>query len=448
MADILIVDDDRSIATAFERFLGYEGHACRIASNVADALRLVGERRPSLIMMDVRMPGVDGLQGLEQVRAQFPDVSVVIMTAYGTSQTSIDAIRAGAFDYLTKPLDLDHLRSVIDKALAAQQTRGTSDADRAELPDLHAAPLLVGDSPAMLAVYKMIGRLSTNDVPALIVGERGAGKHLVVATVHDNSARRDQPLTVIDSGLPDVALDTDLFSRQSGTIHLAHVDALPAGAQSRLARALSEQSRPHQAGPRLGARILASTDRDLAEHVRAGQFSRELFDTLAVITLELPPLRERREDIPLLVRYFIQRFNAELNRSISGVDDETVRLLQAYAWPANVGELARIVKRACIVARTDVITADDLGGSLSGGRFGASEDVESSLSRAVRAALHERLVETSEADAAAASPFHGIVDLVETTLVKEALVITNGNQVKAADILGVNRATLRKKMPD
>jgi len=442
MADILIVDDDLSIATAFEHFLGYEGHACRMASSVDDALRLIGERRPHLVMMDVRMPGVDGLQGIEQIRAQFPGMFVVIMTAYGTSQTSIDAIRAGAFDYLTKPLDLDLLRSVIDKALAAQQTRSATEDDRSQLPDMRAAPILVGESPAMLAVYKMIGRLSTNDVPALIVGERGTGRGLVIATVHDNSARRDEPLVVVDAESPETALDTELFGPRSGTIHLAAVDALPAAAQLRLARLLSEP--PHRAEARSSARILASTERDLAEQVRAGTFSRELFDALAVITIHLPPLRERREDIPLLVRYFIQRFNVELNRAISGADDDTVAQLQAYGWPGNVGELARSVKRACIVARTNVISADDLGGSVSGGAFGRDEDVESGLFRAVRAALQERLVNAP--DPAADSPFHHIVDLVETTLVKEALTITNGNQVKASDILGVNRATLRKKM--
>ena len=163
MADILVVDDDQSIATAFKHFLTFEGHACRVASNARDAARLIEERRPELVMMDVRMPGVDGLQALERFRAQFPGLCVVIMTAYGTSQTSIDAIRAGAFEYLTKPLDLDELRGVIRKALATQEpTDAAPPADEQQAPPVS----LVGEAPAMVDVYKMIGRLATNSVPA------------------------------------------------------------------------------------------------------------------------------------------------------------------------------------------------------------------------------------------------------------------------------------------
>ena len=441
MADILIVDDDRSVATAFQTFLNFEGHQCRLASSAADAIQLIDERKPNLVMMDVRMPGVDGLQALEQIRAGFPDVHVVIMTAYGTSQTSIDAIRIGAFDYLTKPLDLDQLRGVIRKALAAQQLRSAEPRD-GEATTAPAAVLLVGESPAMLEMYKMIGRLATNDVPALIVGERGTGKQLVVATIHDNSPHRLEPLRVIDCAtMPEPQLEKELFDSGPGTIQLAHVAALSPLMQSRLARALNERNRRVQASPRVDARILATAEDDLSEAIRGGQFSRELYDGLAVITLEVPPLRARREDMPLLVRYFIQRFNAELNRSIKGVDEQVIRQMQSHSWPGNVGELERVVKRACIVATSDVITVDDIG-KLSESRF-SQADVESVLSRSVRTALQERLVGPVPEGA---SPFHAIVDLVETTLVQEALTITNGNQVKAAEILGVNRATLRKKM--
>jgi DNA-binding NtrC family response regulator len=441
MADILIVDDDRAVATAFQQFLGFEGHDCRLASSAADALQLIGERRPNLVMMDVRMPGIDGLQALEQIRAGFPDVSVVIMTAYGSSQTSIDAIRSGAFDYLTKPLDLDQLREVIRKALAAQRTRRLEPSDDVA-PEPPGPVVLVGESPAMVEVYKMIGRLATNDVPAIIVGERGSGKQLVVATIHDNSPRRQQPLRVIDcSTVPEPALEAQLFDPEAGTLQLAHVSALSPLMQSRLARALNERSRRATEPSRIEARILASAESDLTEAVRGGQFSRELYDALAVITLNVPPLRARREDIPPLVRYFIQRFNGELNRSIKGVDDAAVRQLQSHPWPGNVGELERVIKRACIVATSDVLTADDIG-DLSESRF-SKADVESVLSRSVRTALQERLVDRA---AEGQSPFHLIVDLVEATLVQEALAITGGNQVKAAEILGVNRATLRKKI--
>jgi DNA-binding NtrC family response regulator len=442
MADILVVDDDQSIAKAFGHFLAFDGHSCRIASNAEEAIRFIEEQRPQLVMMDVRMPGIDGLQALQQMRARFPGIYVVMMTAYGTSQTSIDAIRAGAFDYLTKPLDLDQLREVIGKALAAQQI--AESVATSNVNTLSEAPVsLVGATPAMLDVYKLIGRLATNSVPALIVGERGTGKRLVVSTIHDNSRRRDQPLTTLACGdTSDAGVDAALFGPLAGTMELRHVERLTPAQQGRLLHALITQ-RTRGSGPRLTARIVATTERDLGDDARAGAFSRELCDELSVIILRMPPLRDRREDIPRLVQYFIQRFDQELDRSIRGVDDRVARMLQDHAWSGNVGELERVIKRACIVARSEVIGVDDIGESLGESRLQAGGDGDSTLDRAVRTALHDRLVQAG----AGASVYHDIVDLVESRLVSEALTITNGNQVKAAEILGVNRATLRKKMP-
>ena len=439
MTDILVVDDDQSIATAFQHFLAFEGHACRLASSAEDAIRLVDERRPDLVMMDVRMPGMNGLEALQQLRARFPDLYVVIMTAYGTSQTSIDAIRAGAFDYVTKPLDLDELRSVITKALTAQRV-GNEPGAEAPAPDVRIT--LVGDSPAMRDVYKMIGRLATNSVPALIVGERGTGRRLIVATIHANSPRRELPLASLDcASVGETEFAARLFGNGAGTVELASVDRLPPPLQARLVDGLIAE-RTQGSGQRLMARVMATTERDLLDDVRSDLFSQDLYDEIAVITLRVPPLRERREDIPLLVKYFIQRFNLELNRAIRGVDDPVARRLQDHVWSGNVGELERVVKRACIVARSEVLGLDDIGESLSDSRFPGYPDVESALGRAVQAVLRERLVQAERP----ASAYHDIVDLVEGGLVREALTITNGNQVKAAEILGVNRATLRKKM--
>lgn len=445
MADILVVDDDESVASAFRRFLEYEGYRYRIASNAGDALDMIVERTPDLVIMDIRMPGVSGLQALEEIRARFPDVYVVMMTAYGTSQTSIDAIRTGAFDYLTKPLDLDQLRHVVGKALVAQDTR-----NRSRTPadgGLTAPPVsLVGDTPAMQEVYKTIGRLATNDVPALIIAEHGTGKQLVVATIHDNSARRDRPFVSLDCTLmPEAALERELFTRPAGTVHLGNVHALPPALQARLARALGSERDRGPAGAGLEARVLASTIEDLWKLAGDGSFSPALYEVLSVITLRLPPLRERRDDIPLLVRHFIQRFNDELNRTITGADERLSRRLQEHEWPGNVGELESVIKRACIITRSDVLTIEDIGDSLTASRFPVSEDVDALLARAARTTLQERLVEP--AGTSPSSIFHDIIDLVEATLVREALTITNGNQVKAAEILGVNRATLRKKMP-
>jgi DNA-binding NtrC family response regulator len=235
-------------------------------------------------------------------------------------------------------------------------------------------------------------------------------------------------------------LEPALFGPEGGSVYIGAVEHMPALLQSRLARALTSGNAHERA---LQPRVLAASDVDLAEPLRSGALRRELYDVLSVITLRLPPLRERRGDIPLLVRHFIQRLNEELSRTIHGTDDQVLRRLQEHPWPGNVGELERVVKRATIVARGDVITTDEIADTLADSRFDR-EDVESALSQATRTALHERLVDRSPQRSS--TPYHDIIDLVESTLVREALTITNGNQVKAADILGVNRATLRKKM--
>lgn len=436
MADILVIDDDQSIARAFERFLKHDKHEFRIASSAEEGLRLLGERTPDLVFLDVRMPGLDGLQALPMMRTQYPAADVVIMTAHGSSQTSIDAMRAGAFDLLAKPLDVEQLRAIIGKVTAAQAVRmkvaATSEADEFE------GSALVGDSPAMLDVFKLIGRLATLDVPALVVGERGTGKRMVVAAIHGNSPRNDAPLTVIDCAGPDLAAELQPLLERSltGTVQLAGIEALSLREQARLAVLLRDHSGPPP------ARVIASTSLDLSELVDRGEFNRELFEDLAVITLQLPALRERRDDIPLLVDFLLRRLSRELGRPVQGVDTTVMRQFREHSWPGNIAELANVLRRAGILSSTGVITADDLGDSLTVRRSAVRRGGDTGLARAAKEALRERLASPAGPDASA---YHDVVSIVEEALVQEALDITDGNQVKAADLLGVNRTTLRKK---
>jgi DNA-binding NtrC family response regulator len=291
----------------------------------------------------------------------------------------------------------------------------------------------------------MIGRLATNDVPALILGERGTGRHLVARTIHENSGRQAGPFVTIDcESTPESIIDATLFAGTGGSVFVGAIEHMPVLLQSRLARALTDE-RSRGTGGASRPRVFAASEHDLTESLRAGSLRRDLYDVLSVITLRLPPLRERQDDIPLLVRYFILRFNDELSRTIRGADAQVLLRLQERLWPGNVGELERVVKRACIVARGDVITIDEIAGSLTESPLDRQE-IESALTHATRTALRERLVEQSPLRSS--TPFHDIIDLVESTLVQEALTITKGNQLKAAEILGVNRATLRKKMPE
>jgi DNA-binding NtrC family response regulator len=439
MADILVVDDDQSIASALEKFLRLEGHECTLASNADDALRSVGERQPDLVIMDVRMPGVDGLEALELMRRSQPSLQVVIMTAHGTSQTSIDAMRAGAFEYVTKPFDLDQVRSVIARVMAARPPRAGQEQDA----DPHADVSLVGDVPAMREIYKMIGTLAPTTVPALIVGEHGTGKELVAATIHRNSLRSGEPFVSVDcAALPAEAIEAEILAAGAGTLYLAEVTALPRLLQARLVRMLTPKavpSAPEAAVPR----VLASTERPIEKQVESGAFSRELLDLLSVVTITLPPLRNRLADIPALVTHLIHRLNAELNREIVGIDEQVLTRFREHSWPGNVQELASLLKRAAIVGRGAIITADQIEPALRDQRTPDRAEIESALALATKVALQERLVEMPTG--AESSVFHDIVGLVETALVKEALTITNGNQVKASTLLGVNRATLRKR---
>jgi DNA-binding NtrC family response regulator len=436
MADILVVDDDASVARALGRFLDSEGHRGRVVSGVPEGMAAIEQRRPDLVIMDIRMPGTDGLAGLDQMQARFPGLCVVMMTGYGSSQTSIDAMRAGAFDYLTKPPDLDGLRRVIARAVAS--------AGAVAPLDESAEPVkarLVGDTPVMAELYKMIGRLSKNDVPALFVGEPGTGKGLAVTMLHDSSARSAEPLRRVDGTLPQYALEAAIFGDAVGTLYIPNVEALPPTLQTRLVRAISDADRVHST-ERLRARLIASTTTDLVAAVASGKFRRDLYDIVSLITIQLPPLRERRDDLPLLIRQFIRIINAKLNRTIRGVDDQAARKLHEHNWPGNTGELERVLTRAAILAGGDTITANEIAFPADA-MFHAGSEGLSSLDRSVRAALQQRLVDAPKDT----SVFHYIVDAVETALVKEALVITNGNQVKASELLGLNRATLRKKAP-
>jgi two-component system nitrogen regulation response regulator GlnG len=299
----------------------------------------------------------------------------------------------------------------------------------------------------MREVYKTIGRLAVIDVPALVVGEHGTGKQLVVATIHENSARADRPFRVIDCATPnDAAIEDVLFDDSRGTVQLAQIETLSASLQARLARALGDTMARNSSGDQLTNRVIATSEGDLGALAQAGSFNRELHAALSVVTVKLPPLRERREDVPLLVRHFIQRFNVEFDRAIAGADDRVLAVLQDYSWPGNVAELETVVKRGCILAPSEVITVDEVGDKLGERRAVSRRDAESALAFAARTALQERLVNAPES--ASVSAYHDIIDVVESTLVQEALKITNGNQVKAAAVLGVNRATLRKKIPD
>jgi DNA-binding NtrC family response regulator len=470
MAHILVVDDDERICNVFAEFLSGEGHNPEIASNAKDALESVRAGRPDLVLMDIRMPGTNGLEALEMIREVDPDVHVVIMTAYGTSQTSIEAMRLGAYEYLIKPLDLHELKKVIDSALEARiLSRQIEEEDSREW-DKYSMVNLVGSTPRMQEAYKLIGMLATNTVPALLLGERGVGKHLVARTIHANSDRREGPFAAVHChSLLPADLELEIFGSEErdpltgrktripglldaasgGTLFLDDIEALPLNLQARLLRVLSSQdvSRRGALGePPVDTRVITATDVEvgLGDQVREGSFNQELFQRLQTLSIQLPPLRKRLDDLPDLVTHFIRRCNSELGKSLRGVDERVMKRLRAYSWPGNVGELESVIKRAAVLARGDVITLAELGEDMGESSFVQREDAEVALELAVRRCLRHSLSE--QKDEGSARHFHDIVSQVETILVNEAVAEASGNQVRAAALLGLNRTTLRKKM--
>ncbi len=472
MARILVVDDDERICKVFAEFLSGEGHEPEIASNASEALASVRARRPDLVLMDIRMPGVNGLEALEMIRQVDPDIRVVIMTAYGTSQTSIEAMRLGAYDYMIKPLDLHELKKVINSALETRALSREIEDEDEESGDWEKYSMvnLVGSTPGMQEAYKLIGMLATNNVPALLVGERGVGKHLVARTIHANSDRREGPFAAVHcQSLLPVDLEFEIFGREErdpltgriirtpgqldatsgGTLFLDDIEALPMNLQARLLRFLASQGlnqRGASVEPVPDTRVIAATDAEagLGDQVREGSFNQELFQRLRTLSIHLPPLRKRLDDLPDLVTHFIRRCNSELGKSLRGVDDRVMERLRAYSWPGNVGELESVIERAAVLARGDVITLAELGEQLGESSFVQREDVEVALELAVRRCLRHILSESK--DEGEAFPFRDIIRQVETILVNEALAEASGNQVRAAALLGLNRTTLRTKM--
>lgn len=464
MARILVVDDDENICSAFQQFLERDGHTPLIASNAEDAVKTVVAENPDLVIMDIRMPGTDGLAALHRIKQLSPHTDVIIMTAFGTSQTSIEAMRLGAFEYLNKPFGLEEVREVIDKALETQSLSRKAGKSAQDQWDKYSGVSLVGKSPRMQEAYKRIGLLSTNNVPALLSGEQGVGKRLVAYTIHFNSSRKAKPFLAVNcSTLPNDEVETEIFGSEAaasgaapylgkieraagGTVFIEEIHDLPRTAQDRLLRYLRDRGVERVGGAASVApdtRVLAAATVNLADSVRQGQFNLELFELLRVISIDLPPLRDRLEDIPDLVDHFLRRNNEELNRTLKGVDARLLKVFEKHPWPGNVAELEHAIKRACILARGDVITEDDVG-DLAETSTLARDEVETELDAAVRQTLQQRLIDRAQTDTE--SVFHDIVGKVETTLVREALTMTGGNQVKAAEILGLNRTTLRKKM--
>src|SRR6185295_3580453 len=464
-ARILIADDEDSLRWVLEKGLRGAGYEVTTVKDGTAATRAVETETFDLVFLDIRMPGVDGLSALVRMRELRPDACVVVMTAHGTMETAIQAMQRGAYDYLTKPFDLDEVVLLAERALTASRLTQEVARLKTGLQEVREFSALIGRHPRMQDVYKTIGRVAGNDVTVLLRGESGTGKELVARAIHHYSRRAGRPFVAVScAAIPGTLLESEMFGHErgaftdakerrlgkfelahGGTLYLDEIGDMPLELQSKLLRALQERVIERLGGHeaiRIDVRVLAATNRDLDALMREGKFREDLYYRLNVVTLNLPPLRERRRDIPLLVEHFLAKYVGELGDRV--VAPDALDRLVGHDWPGNVRELENVVQRAMVMATSDVIMPEHLPiGPVSAA---ASVAVDASLEEIIERKLIECVRGLREHSSA--NLYDLMIDLVEKPLLRAVLRETSGNQVRAAQILGINRNTLRKKLTE
>jgi nitrogen regulation protein NR(I) len=462
---ILVADDEDGVRWVLEKGLREAGYDVVVAKDGEAALRLAEGEPCDLVFLDVRMPGVDGLTVLGQLRASRPDALVIVMTAHGTMETAIQAMQRGAYDYLAKPFDVDEVLLLAERALSARRLTQEVARLKTGLQDVWEFGALIGRHPRMQEIYKAIGRIAASDVTVLLRGESGTGKELVARAIHHYSRRAGRPFVAVScAAIPAALLESELFGHErgaftdakerklgkfelahGGTLFLDEVGDMPPELQTKLLRALQERSFERVGGHepiRVDVRILAATNRDLEALIRDGKFRDDLYYRLNVVQLQLPPLRERRRDIPLLVDHFLVKYADDLGQRV--VAPEALDRLVGYEWPGNVRELENVVQRAMVMATGGVILPEHLPiGPVSAA---ASVAVDATLEDVIERRLLDCVRGLREH--ARANLYDLVVGLVEKPLLRAILRETGGNQVRAAHLLGINRNTLRKKLKE
>lgn len=458
MRTLLVIDDEDSVQYSFRRAFEGEGMRVLAALTGAAGLEQVRERNPDVIVLDLQLPDGSGLEFLPQLRALGPKRPVIIITAHGTTQTAIEAMKGGAFDYLIKPLDLDRLCQVVDRAFEAARLMGVP----AVLPAQDLSDQIVGHSPVMQEMCKMIGRVAPQDVNVLILGESGTGKELVARALYQHSRRADNPFLAINcAAIPETLLESELFGHEQGaftgatrrhigkfeqcaggTLFLDEIGDMAPALQAKILRVLQEQQFERVGGNetiRASVRLLAATNQDLPRLVAEGRFRADLFYRLNSVTLRVPPLRERLEDVAELANYFLFRFDRELGLDLRGFAPEVLQRFEAYSWPGNVRELQGVVKQAMLHASGHLIVPEFLPPTLRdqpapdrAGPTPSALDLDSVIEGALRRGDGQ--------------VYQEVIAAVERILFARILEHTHGHQSRASELLGLDRTTLRNRI--
>jgi two-component system response regulator AtoC len=453
MARILVVDDEAKIRAILRRMLSDLQHQVLEAGSGEEALELARERKPDLVLLDLNMPpGIDGLTTLRRLADKQPEIDVIMMTAFGTIRSAVEAMRAGAFDYLTKPFDNDELMMLVDRALDVRRLSTEVEALRDELESRYGFNEIIGISPGMQEVFRTMAKVARVNAAVLITGESGTGKELVARAIHRRSQRARGPFVAVNCGaIPETLAEAEFFGHEKGAFTDAHslrigkfeqadngilfldeVGELPADSQATLLRALQEKqiTRIGARQPRpVDVRVIAATNKILEKEVAAGRFREDLFYRLEVVPLKLPPLRQRPQDLPLLFDHFLDRVNRELGVGVRSLSPEARQLLLDYAWPGNVRELENTFCRAMILCDGGTLTAADLPPRVRGEPAEGEPPLPADLER------------MSLADAGAE-----VTRRIEKRMIVAQLAAHGGNRTETARSLGVSRKTLFNKI--
>ena len=474
---ILIADDDNSIRFVLEKALQKEGYRTLSARNGKETVNLLRSEAIDAIFLDIFMPDVNGLDLIEELRGISKTASIIIITAHGTTQTAIEAAKRHAYDYVTKPFDLKEIIALVSRSVyAADQARAamTEDSSTQDIVTPQngddVGTQIVGESDAMHVIYLTVGRAAISDETVLIMGESGTGKESIAKAIHQNSRRADEAFVVVDcSAIPSDLIESALFghvkgaytgadtARQGkfeqadrGTIFLDEVGELPIEVQMKLLRVLQEREvEPIGANEirKIDVRVVAATNRRLDLAIQEGAFREDLFYRLNVVSIFLPPLRERKEDIPDLVDFFMSRFAQDYSQSKGTISPEAFKLLMAYDWPGNVRELENTLKRALVMCAGQVLLPEHFP-ELSGSAVSSATKVPTGFESRLAALMSERVEEFIESGTASGYLHAEIRVAVEKPLFECILQRTGWNRRKAAEILGINRNTLHSKMEE
>lgn len=451
---ILIVDDEEHLRYSLRKLLKKPGFEIIEASNGLEALKMLEVEEPHLMLMDIEMPGMNGLEAIQKVKERYPSLPVIIITAYGTTERVIAAMKHGAFEYLEKPFDIARLQIIISEALEIRRLSKEGSTVQQHV-GIGPSDTIIGESSAMKEVFKMIGRVAASDVSVLITGESGTGKELVAKAIHQFSDRSSKPFVAINcAAIPENLLESELFGHEKGaftdahqpkagkfeqaeggTLFLDEIGDMSLALQAKLLRVLQDNTFQRLGSNktlRSSARIISATNKNLDTAINEGKFREDLFYRIKVIAINIPPLRVRREDIPLLAAYFLKRYSLEMKKNLPALPSESLDLLLGHNWPGNVRELENLIKRLILLSKANVITPDQISAEIS------MAAKETSLPLPAYEAFNP-----AEAEGFL---YEHVIGKAEEELIRKTILWCKGNISRTAKVLGISRAMLYERM--